>query len=75
LSTAPDADSFAAALGRVLTDPHLHREVAEAGRAASAAYPAQRYLDHLLAVYEFARQAQGAASATVGASRAARTAG
>ncbi|UWP81608.1 glycosyltransferase [Dactylosporangium fulvum] len=76
LSTAPDADSFAAALARVLTDPDLHREVVEAGRAAAHAYSTQRYLDHLLSAYEFAlTAAQGADSASVGASRAARTAG
>ncbi|GAB3862263.1 glycosyltransferase family 4 protein [Dactylosporangium cerinum] len=72
LSTAPDADSFAAAIGRVLTDPSLHREVAEAGRAAAEAYSTQHYLDHLLRVYQ---AAQGVARASVGASRAARTAG
>jgi glycosyltransferase involved in cell wall biosynthesis len=76
LSTAPDADSFAAALQRVLTDPDLHRQVAEAGRAAADAYSADAYLDHLLGAYTFAVAArQGAASASVGASRAARTAG
>jgi hypothetical protein len=84
LSTAPDAGSFAAALCRVLTDPQLHREVAEAGRAAADAYCAQHYLGHLLAAYTFAREAQraqdaqdaqGAPSASVGASRAARIAG
>ncbi|MFG2040763.1 glycosyltransferase [Dactylosporangium sp. NPDC048998] len=85
LSAAPDADSFAAALARVLTDPQLHREVAEAGRAAADAYSAEHYLGRLLAAYDFARaqatgaqspqDPQGAASASVGASRAARTAG
>ncbi|WP_327008618.1 glycosyltransferase [Dactylosporangium sp. NBC_01737] len=76
LSTAPDADSFAAALVRVLTDPLLHREVAEAGRAAAEAYSTRHYLDHLLRVYQAAQgAAQGVASASVGASRAARTAG
>ncbi|WP_432978985.1 glycosyltransferase [Dactylosporangium sp. CA-233914] len=80
LNAAPDADSFAGALARVLTDPELHREVAEAGRAATDAYSAERYLGHLMAAYQFARQAraeagQVAASASVGASRAARTAG
>ncbi|MFF5234178.1 glycosyltransferase [Dactylosporangium sp. NPDC000521] len=72
LSTAPDADSFAAALVRVLTDPSLHREVAEAGRAAAEAYSTQNYLDHLLRAYT---AAQGVARASVGASLAARTAG
>jgi len=74
LSTAPDAESFAAGLARLLTDAGLHREVAEAGRAAADAYSEERYLGHLLAAYRFAR-GQGAASASVGASRAARTAG
>jgi 1,2-diacylglycerol 3-alpha-glucosyltransferase len=55
LSSAPDANSFAAALGRVLTDPQLHREVAEAGRAAADSYSSQHYLGHLLAAYDFAR--------------------
>ncbi|MER7009409.1 hypothetical protein ABT297_41060 [Dactylosporangium sp. NPDC000555] len=58
----------------MLTDPRLHREVAEAGRAAAAAYSADRHLERLLAAYRFAMD-QGAASASVGASRAARTAG
>ncbi|MER7280151.1 glycosyltransferase [Dactylosporangium sp. NPDC000244] len=79
LSTAPDADSFAAGLAKVLTDPRLHREVAEAGRAAADAYSAEHYLGHLMAAYRYAQTAkrpdQGAASASVGASRAARTAG
>ncbi|MFB9414802.1 glycosyltransferase [Dactylosporangium matsuzakiense] len=78
LSTAPDAGSMAAALTRVLTDPQLHSEVAEAGRAAADAYSAEHYLGHLMAVYAYARGTagdQGAASASVGASRAARTAG
>jgi 1,2-diacylglycerol 3-alpha-glucosyltransferase len=74
LSAAPDAGSLAAVLARVLTDPGLHRQVAEAGRAAADAYSAEHYLGHLLAAYDFAR-AQGAARASVGASRAARTAG
>jgi len=84
LSTAPDADSFAAAIVRVLTDPRLHREVAEAGRAAAEAYSTRHHLDHLLRAYSAAQNAaqhaaldgaQGVASASVGASRAARTAG
>jgi glycosyltransferase involved in cell wall biosynthesis len=78
LSTAPDAESFAAALCRVLTDPELHREVAAAGRAAADAYSAEHYLGHLMAAYRYAQDAkrdQGAASASVGTSRAARTAG
>ncbi len=72
LSTAPDAGSFAAAIVRVLTDPLLRHEVAEAGRAAAEAYSTRHHLDHLLRVYQ---AAQGAARASVGASRAARTAG
>ncbi|WP_433051213.1 glycosyltransferase [Dactylosporangium sp. CS-033363] len=75
LATAPDADSFGAGLGRVLTDPALHREVAEAGRAAADAYSAEHYLGHLMAAYQFAERAHGAARASVGAARAARTAG
>jgi 1,2-diacylglycerol 3-alpha-glucosyltransferase len=74
LSTAPDADSFAAALGRVLTDPQLHHEVAAAGRAAASSYSADRYLEHVLAVYSYA-VARGAASTSVNAGLTARTAG
>lgn len=60
MSTAPDADSFAAALTRVLTDPALHRSVADAGRAAAESYSTQRYLDHLLAAYTFAHESHPA---------------
>src|SRR5258705_6087604 len=48
VSTAPDADSFAAALGRGLTDPQLHRQAAAAGRAPASSYSADRYLQHVL---------------------------
>ncbi|MDG6108072.1 glycosyltransferase [Dactylosporangium aurantiacum] len=81
LSAAPDADTFGAAITRVLTDPSLHRRVAEAGRAAAEAYSTGRHLDHLLRAYRAAQAAQqahpaqGVASASVGASLAARTAG
>ncbi|MFI5911120.1 glycosyltransferase [Dactylosporangium sp. NPDC051541] len=51
LSTAPDADSMATALTKILTDPKLHTEVSEAGRAAADAYSAKHYLAHLMAVY------------------------
>jgi glycosyltransferase involved in cell wall biosynthesis len=51
LSTPPQAEPFAAALQRVLTDTRLHQRLAEAGRAAAAAYPANRYLERLLAAY------------------------
>ncbi|MEV0133963.1 glycosyltransferase [Dactylosporangium sp. NPDC050688] len=78
LSAAPDADAFGAAVTRVLTDLSLHRRVAEAGRAAAEAYSARHHLDHLLRAYraaQAAHTAQGVASASVGASLAARTAG
>ena len=54
LSTAAEAGPFADALCRVLSDPELHSRLAEAGRAAAEAYPADRYLDRLLAAYSFA---------------------
>jgi 1,2-diacylglycerol 3-alpha-glucosyltransferase len=56
LSTPSQAAPFAAALGRVLSDPELHRRLAEAGRVAAAAYPTGRYLDHLLVAYSFAAE-------------------
>jgi glycosyltransferase involved in cell wall biosynthesis len=56
LSTPSRAAPFAAALGRVLSDPALHHRLAEAGRVAAAAYPTGRYLDRLLAAYAFAAE-------------------
>jgi 1,2-diacylglycerol 3-alpha-glucosyltransferase len=56
LSTPALAAPFAAALGDVLSDPQLHQRLAEAGRAAAAAYPTSRYLEQLLAAYAFAAQ-------------------
>jgi 1,2-diacylglycerol 3-alpha-glucosyltransferase len=56
LSTAPHAAPFAAALCRVLSDPDLHRGLADSGRVAAAAYPTRRYLDRLLAAYSFAAE-------------------
>jgi 1,2-diacylglycerol 3-alpha-glucosyltransferase len=51
LSTPAREEPFAAALGRVLSDPELHRRLAETGRVAAAAYPADRFLGQLLAAY------------------------
>jgi 1,2-diacylglycerol 3-alpha-glucosyltransferase len=69
LSTPSRAAPFAAALYRVLSDPALHQRLAEAGRVAAAAYPADRYLDRLLAAYAFAAESAGAATVGKGKDR------
>jgi len=43
--------------------------LAEAGRVAAAAYPADRYLDRLLAAYAFAAESAGAATVGKGKDR------
>jgi 1,2-diacylglycerol 3-alpha-glucosyltransferase len=55
LSTPALPAPFADALGRVLSDPDLHRRLADAGRVAAEAYPAEGYLGRLLAAYSSIR--------------------